>query len=114
MIRLPPRSTRTDTLFPSTTLFRSLTDDGEPGELVHCGPLVAKGYWRDAERTALRFRPAPAASRYGGTAVWSGEKAGRDAAGRHTFEARAAERIRTAGLSGSPSERTAARADKRH
>src|SRR3546814_5960576 len=31
MILLPPRSTRTDTLFPYTTLFRSLalTDDGE-------------------------------------------------------------------------------------
>src|SRR3546814_17015379 len=28
MIRRPPRSTRTDTLFPYTTLFRSL---GEPG-----------------------------------------------------------------------------------
>src|SRR3546814_19661019 len=26
MIRLPPRSTRTDTLFPYTTLFRSITD----------------------------------------------------------------------------------------
>src|SRR3546814_5987754 len=26
MIRLPPRSTRTDTLFPYTTLFRSLLD----------------------------------------------------------------------------------------
>src|SRR3546814_7294819 len=26
MIRLPPRSTRTDTLFPYTTLFRSLRD----------------------------------------------------------------------------------------
>src|SRR3546814_4387623 len=26
MIRRPPRSTRTDTLFPSTTLFRSATD----------------------------------------------------------------------------------------
>src|SRR3546814_19433912 len=26
MIRRPPRSTRTDTLFPYTTLFRSLTD----------------------------------------------------------------------------------------
>src|SRR3546814_7000620 len=26
MIRRPPRSTRTDTLFPSTTLFRSLAD----------------------------------------------------------------------------------------
>src|SRR3546814_14493342 len=33
MIRRPPRSTRTDTLFPYTTLFRSL-DDGEhrPGQ----------------------------------------------------------------------------------
>src|SRR3546814_1055329 len=29
MIRLPPRSTRTDTLFPYTTLFRS-TDAGFP------------------------------------------------------------------------------------
>src|SRR3546814_7331892 len=27
MIRRPPRSTRTDTLFPYTTLFRSETDD---------------------------------------------------------------------------------------
>src|SRR3546814_6884104 len=27
MIRRPPRSTRTDTLFPYTTLFRSLSDD---------------------------------------------------------------------------------------
>src|SRR3546814_5477427 len=28
MMRRPPRSTRTDTLFPYTTLFRSLNDDG--------------------------------------------------------------------------------------
>src|SRR3546814_18919252 len=28
MIRRPPRSTRTDTLFPYTTLFRSLQDSG--------------------------------------------------------------------------------------
>src|SRR3546814_17286603 len=28
MIRRPPRSTRTDTLFPYTTLFRSLADEG--------------------------------------------------------------------------------------
>src|SRR3546814_5777811 len=27
MIRRPPRSTRTDTLFPYTTLFRSLSDE---------------------------------------------------------------------------------------
>src|SRR3546814_14955300 len=29
MIRLPPRSTRTDTLFPYTTLFRSVIGDGD-------------------------------------------------------------------------------------
>src|SRR3546814_5788232 len=29
MIRRPPRSTRTDTLFPYTTLFRSILDDFE-------------------------------------------------------------------------------------
>src|SRR3546814_7068306 len=32
MIRPPPRSTRTDPLFPSTTLFRSL-DEGQQGRL---------------------------------------------------------------------------------
>src|SRR3546814_18478723 len=32
MIRRPPRSTRTDTLFPYTTLFRSLTEGGRPGD----------------------------------------------------------------------------------
>src|SRR3546814_6789782 len=31
MIRRPPRSTRTDTLFPTTTLFRSL-DSRHPGD----------------------------------------------------------------------------------
>src|SRR3546814_3181731 len=30
MIRLPPRSTRTDTLFPYTTLFRSADLDDQP------------------------------------------------------------------------------------
>src|SRR3546814_8145869 len=31
MIRRPPRSTRTDTLFPYTTLFRSAREGGNPG-----------------------------------------------------------------------------------
>src|SRR3546814_8979479 len=31
MIRLPPRSTRTDTLFPYTTLFRSIAGRGDLG-----------------------------------------------------------------------------------
>src|SRR3546814_3326152 len=33
MIRRPPRSTRTDTLFPYTTLFRSATTQKAPTEL---------------------------------------------------------------------------------
>src|SRR3546814_7249098 len=38
MIRRPPRSTRTDTLFPYTTLFRSLALDRVAEEGLH--PLV--------------------------------------------------------------------------
>src|SRR3546814_11173321 len=34
MIRRPPRSTRTDTLFPYTTLFRSLDDLGRGADIV--------------------------------------------------------------------------------
>src|SRR3546814_18587783 len=34
MLRQPPRSTRTDTLFPYTTLFRSDLDAGSERELV--------------------------------------------------------------------------------
>src|SRR3546814_20561508 len=34
MIRRPPRSTRTDTLFPYTTLFRSLAGKGVHEEIV--------------------------------------------------------------------------------
>src|SRR3546814_20039157 len=34
MIRRPPRSTRTDTLFPYTTLFRSQNDRESPGPRV--------------------------------------------------------------------------------
>src|SRR3546814_16553115 len=33
MIRRPPRSTRTDTLFPYTTLFRSGVEDAVPDEI---------------------------------------------------------------------------------
>src|SRR3546814_17453292 len=39
MIRRPPRSTRTDTLFPYTTLFRSVGSDG--GAAALHGPAAA-------------------------------------------------------------------------
>src|SRR3546814_13792071 len=40
MIRRPPRSTRTDTLFPYTTLFRS---QGEPPAVTYATPLAPNG-----------------------------------------------------------------------
>src|SRR3546814_7191801 len=41
MIRLPPSSTRTDTLFPYTTLFRSADLD-----IGHCHAAARIGLWR--------------------------------------------------------------------
>ena len=82
----------------------SLAEDGEAGELVHAGPLVAQGYWRDAERTALRFRPAPPFSHYGGMAVWSGDTVVRGPDGLLRFVGRDDEMIKTAGNRVSPTE----------
>src|SRR3546814_11528608 len=77
MIRRPPRSTRTDTLFPYTTLFRShhagaaegqhaaghgadLTVGGDPGDLgqqhavpAHGGRAVGAGDGGDRKSTRL-------------------------------------------------------------
>jgi acyl-CoA ligase (AMP-forming) (exosortase A-associated) len=82
----------------------SLTDADEQGELVHCGPLVAQGYWRDPARTAERFKPAPAASRYGGMAVWSGDTVWRDGEGLLYFVGRDDAMIKSAGNRISPTE----------
>src|SRR3546814_15358312 len=51
MIRRPPRSTRTDTLFPYTTLFRSVSgagpdvavDEGGGRRAARCGGAVGHG-----------------------------------------------------------------------
>src|SRR3546814_12583670 len=63
MIRLPPRSTRTDTLFPYTTLFRSNIGDGRihsaginaTWRVVPALKLDASVYLNDSKVTA----PAP-------------------------------------------------------
>ena len=81
-----------------------LVEAGEEGELVHAGPLVAKGYWKDPERTAQRFRPAPPASRYGGTAVWSGDRVRIDEKGLLYFVGRDDAMIKTSGNRISPTE----------
>ncbi|HEV7314965.1 acyl-CoA ligase (AMP-forming), exosortase A system-associated [Sphingopyxis sp.] len=82
----------------------TIAADDEPGELVHCGPLVAQGYWQDEERTAQRFKLAPAGSRYGGMAVWSGDTVRRDADGLLYFVGRDDAMIKTAGNRVSPTE----------
>jgi acyl-CoA ligase (AMP-forming) (exosortase A-associated) len=76
----------------------------EPGELVHAGPLVAQGYWRDPERTAARFRSAPIWSQSGGMAVWSGDTVVADADGLLRFVGRDDEMIKSAGNRISPTE----------
>ncbi|WP_296680997.1 acyl-CoA ligase (AMP-forming), exosortase A system-associated [Novosphingobium sp.] len=77
---------------------------GEEGELVHCGPLVAQGYWQDPQRTAERFRQAPSASQYGGIAVWSGDRVRRDSQGLLSFVGRRDAMIKSAGNRVSPQE----------
>jgi acyl-CoA ligase (AMP-forming) (exosortase A-associated) len=76
----------------------------QTGELVHAGPLVAQGYWQDEARTAERFKPAPTASKFGGTAVWSGDTVRRDTKGLLHFVGRDDAMIKTAGNRVSPSE----------
>ncbi len=82
----------------------AVTADGEEGELVHCGPLVAQGYWQDPERTAERYKPAPVASEYGGIAVWSGDRVRREADGLLYFVGRRDAMIKSAGNRISPQE----------
>ncbi|MEM7700434.1 MAG: acyl-CoA ligase (AMP-forming), exosortase A system-associated [Pseudomonadota bacterium] len=85
-------------------------DDGEiagpseEGELVHCGPLVAQGYWQDPGKTAKHYKPAPDASRYGGVAVWSGDRVKREADGLLYFVGRRDAMIKSAGNRISPQE----------
>ena len=83
----------------------------EPGELVHRGPLVALGYWRRPEETALRFRALPESlqttANEGGRAeiaVFSGDTVRRDAEGFLYFVARRDEMIKTSGYRVSPTE----------
>src|SRR3546814_15833893 len=51
MIRRPPRSTRTDTLFPYTTLFRS--SNGNTHAVVNSAHAVAHGGYSDLPKNAI-------------------------------------------------------------
>jgi acyl-CoA ligase (AMP-forming) (exosortase A-associated) len=80
---------------------------GEPGELVHRGALVGKGYWNDPAKTAERFRRLP--GRPEGLmleeiAVFSGDSVRMDEEGFLYFIGRNDELIKTSGYRVSPTE----------
>src|SRR3546814_3613816 len=63
MIRRPPRSTRTDTLFPYTTLFRSCCigcDHAQPSDVHHPRPCDVRV---PAQRRQGAVRPGDGSSR---------------------------------------------------
>src|SRR3546814_5480122 len=68
MIRRPPRSTRTDTLFPYTTLFRSARHrhlespkDTHSGESPD-GRYAARRRWPTFRRNGCKIKPIPPSS----------------------------------------------------
>src|SRR3546814_7061269 len=110
MIRRPPRSTRTDTLFPYTTLFRSATQrqypmGGRVGERAGAAPKQKR------RSPAKRKAPAPGA--------WNGgQPSVRHAGGNRGVNIRAtggnpgSPRIREGGLA--PGDRKSTRLNSSH
>ena len=107
LVDMQPDSVGTAIPFAEVMVVRpdgSEAQAGEEGELVHAGPLVAHGYWRDVERTAQHFRQAPPFSRYGGTAVWSGDRVAKGEDGLIRFRGRDDAMIKVSGNRLSPNE----------
>ena len=102
LVDLKPDSVGTAIPFAEVKIARpdgSEVAPGEEGELVHAGPLVALGYWRDPERTAERFRDGP-----NGVEVWSGDRAIRGEDGLIRIRGRDDAIIKTSGNRVSPTE----------
>jgi acyl-CoA ligase (AMP-forming) (exosortase A-associated) len=76
---------------------------GQVGELVHRGPTVALGYWRDPQATAAVFRPSPFAAA-GERVVHSGDMVRRDDEGFLYFAGRRDQLIKCQGFRVSPDE----------
>src|SRR3546814_3033202 len=85
MIRRPPRSTRTDTLFPYTTLFRSIADR----LLAPGGRLVMKVFMNAETENLLRR----ARSRYASVKLSRPEASRKGRSEEHTSELQSLMRI---------------------
>lgn len=80
---------------------------GEVGELVHRGPTVTLGYWRDPQLTARVFRPnplRPAGAPEAERVVYSGDLVRRDEDGFLYFVSRKDRIIKTMGFRVGPDE----------
>ena len=75
---------------------------GKPGQLVHRGGCISKGYWNDPEKTAERFREIPMFP--GEMVVFSGDLVKTDDEGYLYFLARMDDMIKTHGYRVSPTE----------
>src|SRR3546814_11392020 len=69
MIRRPPSSTRTDTLFPYTTLFRSLTDADLGREVKHARDIFQRPSHRRRVANVGAYQFDPIRQRRNGTPV---------------------------------------------
>jgi acyl-CoA ligase (AMP-forming) (exosortase A-associated) len=77
---------------------------GEVGELLHRGPTVSVGYWRDSEATAAKFQPNPFAPGSGERVAYSGDLVRKDEEGFLYFIGRRDEMIKSYGYRISPNE----------
>lgn len=80
---------------------------GEPGELVHRGALITKGYWNDPEKTNMVFRRNPllkGQDHLNEIVVFSGDLVKKDEEGFIYFISRRDEMIKTSGYRVSPTE----------
>jgi amino acid adenylation domain-containing protein len=77
---------------------------GAKGMLVHSGPTVALGYWKNPEATAKVFRPDPREPDGVGTVVYSGDYATQLEDGSFRFIGRKDTLIKSSGFRISPTE----------
>jgi acyl-CoA synthetase (AMP-forming)/AMP-acid ligase II len=79
---------------------------GGIGELVHAGPTVTLGYWKDPVRTAEVYRPDPRDGWRRSWRVHTGDLVRKDAGGTLTFVSRKDRLIKTMGCRVGPEEVT--------
>jgi amino acid adenylation domain-containing protein len=78
----------------------SVAGDGEPGELLVCGPQTVPGYWRSPEKTAERFPELSEAHTGAGRALRfyaTGDRVVRDRGGRYAYLGRTDNQVKVLG-----------------